>query len=142
MTKQITLTLIAALLITLSGCGGPTINVQFDGDINSSNGTFAMQGHITEESQGAPERLENVTVYLYADNETILNSTMFESIEDGRSREFILTASERPKYIIINSPQFWEFDNPDVEYHVRQNGGYPSRPIGNQSEFPVTPGKG
>jgi len=142
MNRQITLALIVPLLLTLSGCSGPTIDVQFEGNINSSNETFAMQGHITERSQAAPERLENVTVYLYADNGTILNSTTFESIEGGKSREFTLTASEHPKYIIINSPQFWEFNDPDIEYHVRQNGGYPSRAIVSRGELPVTPGTG
>jgi len=139
MNRQTTLALATSLLIALSGCGGSTINVDFQGNTTTSNEKFSMNGHITEESRASPKRLENVTVYLYADNETILNSTSFESIEGGESSEFTLTSSERPKYIIINSPNFWSFDNPNIEYYVWQNGVYSPHIVGNQNELPIKP---
>jgi len=138
MNRRTILGLLASMLIVLSGCGGPAVDVGFHGGFNTSNRTFTIQGQITDAAQRG-NQLDNVTVYLYTEDGRRLNCTNIESFR-YESQRFTLTASDPPKYIIINSTEFWEYNNVDVDYHFRRGDEYPQRPVGSRSELPVTPG--
>jgi len=62
----------------LSGCGGPEGSIGFDGNMTTENGTFQMKGEINDAGRSNLQ-YENVTVYSYSENETILNRTNRDS---------------------------------------------------------------
>jgi hypothetical protein len=131
--------ILLVVVLLMSGCSTPKMTISFDGDLDSSVGDFTMRGKIVDEAAGEPNLFENVSVYLYAENGTVLNKTNFRSI-DGKSDEFVLTARQRPKYVIIDSPDFWETDG-SVDYYVHKEGEvYSQEIVGNKSELPVIHG--
>jgi hypothetical protein len=138
MTLKLNLPLLVLLVVAVSGCTTPQVNVVFIGSMNASHGNFSMNGSIQDQAQGEPDRFEEVVVSLYSQNGTVLNRTSLGTIE-GKSRPFRMNASRLPKYIIIDSPDFWTSESTSVAYYVRTGDeDYTVEHIGTRSELPVT----
>jgi len=125
-----------ALLVALSGCGGPAVDLDFKGTFDTSNENFRVEGKVENEGMKTV-RLENVTVYLYAANGTLLNSTDLPPFE-GRSERFTLTAAEPPKYVIFYTPEVQAYNEVSIEYRVYRDGEYWPDGAENRSGLPVT----
>jgi len=54
-----------------------------------------------------------------------------------------MQTDRNPKYVIVNSPEFWEYDEISVRYWENvvspdnPNGVYADRVVSSQDEFPV-----
>ncbi|MDQ2073256.1 hypothetical protein RBH20_11995 [Haloarcula sp. H-GB4] len=137
-SKQI-LTCLVVICVSLSGCaiGNPAYNgdVEFIGDIHASNGTFVMKGEI---ANGGMKNItfKNVTVNLYWEN-----GTRIDSIEMGSLYNSIpvnLTRDKVPKYVIIDSPEFWSTEKVEVDYYTRMDSGnYSNTIVTGRSELPI-----
>jgi len=136
--KKLVVSALLSILLLTSGCGEPTVNVDFDGDFNTTNGSFIMNGHLSNEVRGKSPNIESVSVYFYTQNGSLLNQTTV----GGMNTEFTLTAPEQPKYIIIDSPTLWEYQGAAVAYYELQGERYTEFRVANRSELPVTPDQG
>lgn len=122
MNRQVTLAVLLAGLLLLAGCADKQSHhtVGFGGNVTYTDGTFTMDGEVYVNSGAAePQTYPNVTVVLYAANETRLDTirlgTMSASNESGEApvRRFInVTRPYRPAYVVIESPGFWGEERP------------------------------
>lgn len=129
--------------ILLSGCpaenSGGSIN--FSGDLNATESSFKLDGEVVN-SGYADVVHQEVSVYLVTANGTIIESQKIGQL--NRSVAVSMTADQIPKYVIINSPDFWEYENIDVSYYEfvqdsqAPEGIYTERSVSDESEFPVT----
>jgi len=140
MNRPALITVLLLVSIAVSGCNQPAGNFEFKGELNASDGSFSMEGHIDDD--GAKEiRWENVSVYLYDQNGSVLNRTNVGPIGpvESESREFSLTSDRRPKYIIIYSPEFRAYENMAFPYYVWEGDRYGGERVEEASELPITP---
>jgi len=70
------------------------------------------------------------------ENGTVLNATDLGTM-NGTSRSFTLTAQEVPKYIIIDSTDFWTEGDADVDYYTYQDGDFELSVATSRSDLPV-----
>lgn len=137
------LTLLLVCITVLAGCPGvepgPGSSVTFNGQLNVTDGTFRMDGEITEAAgTGGFHRFENVTVYLYTeDGERIVAEHV--GLLDARANVSI-TSERIPHYVIIDSPGFWETRNVDVDYYERQSESqFTVYTVTDRDQLPVVP---
>jgi len=134
--------LLLALAVAVSGCGGPAANVSIEVDINATEDRFQMSGNVEDQAVAdEPIQFENVSVLLYDSDGALLNCTTVGTLQ-GESQQFTLTASQLPKYIIVNSPGFWEYDRGrvDIEYlELKEGSVYSPDSVANRVDLPVTP---
>ncbi|QCC52026.1 hypothetical protein [Halapricum salinum] len=148
MKQQLYLGLVAIVIVT-SGCQWYTststqgTSIEFEGSFNVSEGDFTIEGQIVNYArEGEQHSFEDLRVYLYSENETVLNSTRFDRLET-RSPRFSLSASKLPEHIIIYSDGFWQIDEFKVEYysHTEMESSIPYDPdfATSKDELPVIP---
>jgi len=134
--RAITLGLLS-LTVLVAGCNQPDAQMSFNGDMNTTQDGFRMDGKIID-SAGPTQTFENVTIYFYtSDGELIKERNL--GTYSGSSEQFMMTSDEIPHYIIIDSPTFWELNTVDVDYYERSESysRYTVRTIRSRDEFPV-----
>ncbi|WP_275882639.1 hypothetical protein [Halorhabdus sp. BNX81] len=82
-------------------------DVEFDGDISTAprfnlTGTIEIGGILNEYPS-----FTNVSIRLYRDNGSIIDSRCLGTISEEQALNVSLTAKEVPKYVIFASPEFW-----------------------------------
>jgi len=139
MNNLIQKSIIILLLVTaipLSGCGGPTAIISFQGDIKQSNGLFIMNGTVVDETY-SDEHYNNVSIYFYNEDEKLINKTWVGDTRSGKNVN--VTLDSIPKYVIIYSPGFWDDSTMTVDYWVLEDGQYMVETAEEQSDLPVVP---
>lgn len=127
MTFQTTSRVLVAIvvLVLVVGCTYPTQShheVHFDGSVERVNGSFQMQGQVDISVGAAPTRtFTDVRVILYGQNETIVEQMPLGTMSTNasiapRQRQVNITADRLPKYVLIESPDFWDGNLPVVAY--------------------------
>ena len=139
--KHILILIAVVLSIALAGCpGGPPAGgiVGFHGELTVSDGEFHMEGEVMNTGQvSPPPEFNNVTVYLYAEDGTLIKSESIDSFE--ASTTITMHSQQVPKYVIIDSPDFWQYDI-QVDYWklvTESNGTYRQEVVTERNEFPV-----
>lgn len=131
--------LLLGALLVLAGCGGPAANIEFQGDIDESNGTVTIEGEFTDRAVGDELRFENVTVYFFTANGTVVNSTNIGALE-SESAHFRATASPPPEYIVMYSRDFEQYEDTDFPYWEREDvGDYRVHVIDSRNDLPIQP---
>lgn len=131
---------IVVLLVALSGCEAGTASVDIQGTINENDSGFVLDGRISNSGYSQPT-FNDVTVYLYDSNGAVIASKEAGTMDP--SANITMRTEEFPKYVIVNSPEFWEYGDISVSYyeyveHVHApNGTYRQHTIGSKEEFPV-----
>jgi len=145
MNEKHLLVVVIAGLIALSGCPqGSGGNIGFIGnnEINATNNGFFLNhtvGHLglTEQT------FSNVTVYLYKANGAVIEHEHLGTLSEDNELRATMQTDQIPKYIIINSPEFWGYDEigvryyENIDYQESPNGVYSERTITSKDEFPV-----
>lgn len=136
--NKIAITTGMLVLAVLSGCsvfessGGI---VSYSGEINATQDGFRMDGTLSNTGQVDAPQFTNVSVYLVAGNETIIDVATVGSLEE--SAAVSIRSHATPKYVIINSPDFWLYDDISVSYFELVDGTYTEYVVGSKEEFPV-----
>lgn len=136
--KQAIWSLSVVLLVVLSGC--PVLEesggiITFSGNLNASADGFHLNGEVENTGQVQPSEISRATIYLYAPNETVIASKQAKL-----DTKVSMQTTTAPEYIIINSPQFWQFDDITVNYYKRipdEDIDYSPYSVGSRDEFPV-----
>jgi hypothetical protein len=137
---------VLGILLVLAGCpqGGAGGIITIDGEINATDNGFRLDGDVVEGSSLQPT-YRNVTVYLYTDSGTVIDSKQLGTLNESVVRLDVSMQTDRvPKYVIVNSPDFWDDVHPDLNYYVLTkdsqtgpNGIYSEYNVGSKDEFPV-----
>jgi len=138
MRKQLTVVGVLCVL-ALSGCTifGPPHVISIVGEINATDDGFRLDGEVTG-GRGDAGEFRNVTVSLYTENGTLIDSTNVDSLV-GRTNVSMRTETI-PQYVIIHSPEFWDTQNVDVYYYeLGADGYYSETPATSKEELPVQP---
>ncbi len=86
----------------------------------------------------------DVTLYLYGENGSVITSKCLGTVNESTDVPITMNARQTPKYIIINSQDFWRFDTISVNYYEltqssrQPDGIYSEHTVGSKEEFPVT----
>lgn len=142
MDKKILLAFGMASLCLLSGCslfGQPEV-INYVGEMETADEQFRMDGDLVNSSPGDAPTFRNVTVYLYTENGTMIESKRIGSLQ--RRTNVSLRSHTVPEYVIFNSPDFWEAGGItggiSVSYYEKnERGNYTERNAGSRSELPV-----
>jgi len=112
--------------------------ISIDGEINATADGFHLNGDIINGGEGEAPEYQNVTVSLYTEDGTLIDSTTVGSVV--RRTNVSMRTETIPQYVIIHSPEFWDARNIEVDYYeLGANGRYRTRPITSQDELPVQP---
>lgn len=136
--KQPLLVITVAVFVTMAGCPGQTPAggiITHSGDKIVTDGEFYLDGEVMNTGYASPE-YANVTIYLYAEDGTLIKSQSIGTVE--RSTNVTMQSGRVPKYIIIDSPNFWKYDI-QVDYweYNESTGEYLPRSVASRNEFPV-----
>lgn len=138
--NRVFLLLMIAMLVALSGCEQGTAAVDINGQINATNDGFVLNAEVENTGYSSPT-FTNVTVYLYRANGTVIDSKHAGTMEP--STEISLQTKEIPRYVIADSPEFWEYGDIGVSYYEyvehaqAPDGIYSEEVVGSRDEFPV-----
>lgn len=138
------LRVVSIILLTVSsGCllsSGPGESIGFSGELTASTEEFHMDGDIINGARGDPPVFENVTVYLFAANKTLIHK---EPAGKLVRRAAVSIEIERvPKYVIIHSEEFWHVGKISVSYYVLHQDDeivYSEHVVSEKDELPVKP---
>lgn len=130
-----------------AGCyvpSGPTNVFEFSGNVSESERGFRMTGDLFVSLQAAPHHnYSDVSPVLYdrtkREIETIPLGDMSTNPNWGPTKRRVnITTDERPRYVIVRSPDFWEDNDVQVISFVIQNGDYYefARTVPEDSKFP------
>lgn len=143
--NQRTATQIAVSLVVvatlLSGCAvnnpGYNGNIVFSGDMGETDGKFEMNGEIT--NSGVKNiTFDSVRVLLYHTNKTIIDEISLGAL-DG-SAQISVEKNHIPKYVLIDSPDFWNTPKVEVDYYIRaESGDYTVHTATDRSQLPISP---
>ncbi|MFD1514162.1 hypothetical protein [Halomarina rubra] len=113
--------------------------IAYNGNFSTENGDFSLNGTISNNKiQSDPPTYHNVSVYLYSESGRLLGTTDVGTLE--YSANVSITTDERPHYIIIDTPDFWESSNVDVSYYKAEpTGEYTERGVTARADLPVRP---
>jgi len=140
--RTIIIVIAVAILLPLAGCSqtsqGPVIN--YEGSIGVNNGTFYMNATLIEAgTQPEPPEIDDIRVYLYSADKTLLSTHPMGSFENATVS---IQSGKIPEYVIIYSPDFETYDHIEFFYHQRsaaQNVDFNIYVIGSSSELPIVP---
>lgn len=133
------------LLVALSGCpeGDSGGNIEINGDMDATEQGFHLNGMVVNSGLSEPTH-QDVTVSLYTSNGTIIASENLGSLSEDNSLDVTMQTDRIPEYVIINSPDFWQYQNIDLTYYEHDedwqgepHGAYVPRTISSKDEFPV-----
>jgi len=129
------------LLLVFSGCVdlglGPDPQMTYDGTLNVTEDGFEMEGGFYM-ATGHDQQYDNVTLYLYDANGSVINSKRLGAFDDGLSVE--MQSKQVPTYVIIDSPEFWDKGPLGVPYFERREGNgtaYIGDLAGSRDELPL-----
>ena len=114
--------ILVVLMLLTAGCVWATseapsgAKIKFEGSFYTVDG-FSMNGQIMNIAKDPPT-FENVAVYLYDDNKTLMGSSRVGTLEHESSR-FSIQSEAPPEYIIMYSDQFWTAEEVDINYYTR-----------------------
>ena len=143
-TKQIDSLLAITVLLALSGCaegGGGEIAIT-GSQINATDSRFALNSTVGYASLIRPT-YHNLTVYLFTANGTVIAAEHIGTLKEGQHPRVTMQTDQIPKYVIVNSPEFWEYDEIGVWYWKNidspdhPNVIYGERVVSSREEFPV-----
>lgn len=132
------------LLAVTSGCVLPRtepgygVDIGFSGDIERQSGAFEMNGSLTVGGGNAKlDAYRNVSVFLYSNDTTLIGEEEIGVLE-GRTAVDI-RSQRQPQYVIINSPDFWEEPQIEVDYYVwsDEHQKYGIHEASSRDEFPI-----
>lgn len=144
--KSSTYALLLVIAILSAGCtwytSGPPqgVAVEYDGNMNASTDGFSMHGEVSQYGQEQPA-LRNVTVYLYDDNETLIDTRRLGTLED-EPLPVTVRVDRLPKYVIFYSERFEDYDEIQLDYYEQSNHNetlYIVNTIGATDELPIVP---
>jgi len=131
------------LLVAVSGCpSGTGGNIAISGNITATDGEFHLNGTVAHTGYTRPTH-QNITMYLYTGDGSVIASKSVGTLEETDELAVQMHTDRVPKYIIINSPDFWTHDDISVKYYefvkdsLAPDGIYSSRNVGSKDEFPV-----
>ena len=118
------------------------LSLYFDGSVGVNNSTLQMQGAVEIDVGGGPGQsrvFENVTVTLYQGDGTPLCTQYVGSIpEDEGGRNVSISWPTLPKYVILDSKDFWQEPSSAATYYEIEDGEFGTGGIaGSRDEFPV-----
>lgn len=136
--------LLIVSIVALSGCptDGSGGNVGISGDLNATEDGFYLDGRVGHTGLVEPT-YHNVTLYLYTANGSVIAAEHLGTVSESNSLSVEIRTNRIPKYVIINSPEFWEGSTADVNYYkyvehvISPDGTYSEQMIGSKDEFPV-----
>lgn len=147
MTNKNTIAVIFIIVsLSLSGCqlytqsdDGPVL--RYDGSLDIENGTFTMNGELIQTGR-QPETpdIDDLTVYLYAKNKTLLGTYSMGSFANARVS---IQTEYTPEYVIIYSTDFENYNHIEFEYYRLSNSqtvDYNVYTVGSRDELPTVPG--
>jgi len=98
------------------------VRVTYSGPFNVTNETLTMDGHITTTNNSPDVLLENVTLYFYAGNGTLVEERRVGSFRStGESVKMSATVSPLPGYVVIGAEEIWNNDDIVVDYYIQQS---------------------
>ena len=130
--------------ILVSGCplsGSKPPVITYNGKLNVSAEGFQMEGQVeNQEAVSDPTRFENVTVYLYTANESLIRSVSIGTLD--RRAKISVTTKQIPEYIIISSARTLAMKNIVIDYYTRVDegpGNYTVDTANSRQDLPVQP---
>lgn len=147
--KQLAIALALLVAVSLSGCfveGGEGGTLDFEGEIDVSDGNFAMNGHLEYDGWAlTADSFRSIVIELYTEDGTLLHrESIGEMRNSSEQLDVAISFDTIPYYIIIDSPDIWG-GSTDVPYYVRsedRDSGYERHLINERSELPITPEEG
>lgn len=146
MKRKLTLAM-AVLMAVSAGCVWSTsapkggVAIDFEGSINVSSDGFSMDGKVINFGQ-KQLTFENVSVYLYDENRTLIRSTRVGPLE-LESSPFSIHSDTLPKYVIVYSEDFWRAEQIDMDYYMRittdEGVSYQVERATSKDDLPVIP---
>ena len=96
--------------------------LNFQGSVQSSPDGFHMDGTVEAEGPVTDKRVfRDVVICLYTEDDQLLYTTSPADLpEPGGKVNVSLTINETPKYIVINSTDFWDVSGLAVTYYSRE----------------------
>jgi hypothetical protein len=129
--------LILCILVVLAGCTLPStevddtkVQVEFYGTIDVQSGSFVFDGGISANTRHSSENyaFENTSIVLYDENGQELyreNVGTLSTKPPTNTRNISIEHGVVPKYMVIESPQFWEKEVPvEVTGFKKQNSTF------------------
>lgn len=134
--------LLVVILVASSGCTlfGPGDSIDYSGEKEISDTGFRMEGQITNGVRGTPTEFDDVGVYLYSENRTLIRAVSAGTLV--RKANVSVRTEEIPEYIVIHSPEFWDVRKISVVYYElvdEADGVYSPSTVSSKSELPAHP---
>ena len=136
------------VLIVLSGCSTTSVNyneVYYNGNLGVDNDTFRMDGVIQLGLGAQPSvNYTNVSIVLYDGNKertrrVPIGYLSSEPGDNNLSLNVSITSQKIPKYVVIESPDFWTYnENLQIESFRYANVSYESYFRTNNQMFPTS----
>ncbi|QPV64150.1 hypothetical protein I7X12_05870 [Halosimplex litoreum] len=117
---------------------GPGTDVEFDGQFEMVGDRFQMHGAIIPNPYSEPG-IENISVYFYSEDGELLEK---RGVGELNSRLNVSVRVETaPKYVIVDSPDFWSRSNIQTLYYYKAGmfdgqPNYQSKWASSKAEFP------
>lgn len=126
--------------VSVAGCvpRGDTVTVDFDGEMNTQEGEFRMEGELTSQG-GIPEQnvFESVTVSLYMADKTVICRAELGNLHTDYGRvNASLTAETIPHSVVFDSPDFWN-EKTSIAFYVWTEGDYEWQSATSRNDLPV-----
>lgn len=139
--KQFVAVVMLVVMLSTGGCIFPESNksmIEFEGDFNETSDGFVMEGRLIDATiTSDPQTYQDVTVYLYAENESTVREVPLGDLE--RAMNVSVRSDRVPKYVIFDSPDFYGGEV-DVAYYTVQESGRSGGMVDEMEELPVQPG--
>lgn len=116
--------------------------ISLDGPMNASDDEFHLGGVIQEQGGTAYQNTyHDIVVCLYAEDGEKLHTTTPVEINPSQRRVNIsVTTDVVPKYVIVNSPDFWKHPDVQVTYYFKTTfqgeTAYQAERIGQHKSLP------
>ena len=133
--------LIVSVTLIVSGCptnlssGG---YVTFNGEMDATAQGFTLNGTVENQGQGDVPTFQNVTVYLLTENDTQIASKDLGHLY--RQTAVSMNATVEPKFVVFDSPDFWNTESIQVDYYefVNKSGiEYTVHSVGSREQLPL-----
>jgi hypothetical protein len=145
--KAVALIAVLLLLAVTAGCGrferyppdSEEVNIYYEGSIKATDDGFQMNGTYYVDSPGNPSITEfnDTVVYLYSENGEQLATERLGPFDGSVDVE--LSANATPKYVILDSPDFWGDHPVSVNYFVRKESSYVVESVTARDQLPLRP---
>lgn len=92
--------------------GDRAVGIEYGDVMNKSESGYKISSDVYASSYRTDDRVyDDVTVRFYSENRTLIASKNIGAIETGSRKTIQKQLSQRPEFIVVLSPAFWEDSN-------------------------------